>query len=580
MIGKISTGNNFKGLLEYLIKEDSEILDKTLLNESIDGMATEFMMVSQMNSKVEKPVRHFVLSFSKDDEKVINDKFLTKIAKEYLEEMGYDQNQYIMVKHNDTDKLHVHLAVNRVGFDMKCVPDSFEKMKSRAFCVDLEKRYNLSITAEAGKGKDGFKSIGKLYQEKRIEKESELFKLNPKGEKIGFTEEGRSKLSKLIYATVKSGQIRSFEELGLKLAEEQIDLKSKNQDNVVVFGYDGVEINGGALYRNLSYSQINQELRKNVLKALKKNIDSALREKPKGRDDFFKTLENSGIQIQMNSSKTGYSFLMHDQKFKASSVDRKLTFSRIDETLQGYVKKAARTYIGDSIYQFLKKDTGPDFIGFLKEKEILLHKGEPGNSKFYFDGVVVPEKELGGIVARHGIDKVFLINEIQHYVKKLLADGVDLRNFETEMHQVSQVKVDRKDGFNFTKDAISVHESDFFKVDLSSNLERNFIWNMVYEGIDHSVNLGVFSDYLDAQGIQIRSDGERFTYEFEGKEFDMGRESSVDFVDSQLNEIEPQQEMKPSSHILQKGLNKGEDSDQEEDEIKRRNKMKGNGIGY
>jgi len=47
-----------------------------------------------------------------------------EIGRRWLNEMGFDDNQYVMVRHTDTSHQHLHLVASRVRLDGEVVSDS------------------------------------------------------------------------------------------------------------------------------------------------------------------------------------------------------------------------------------------------------------------------------------------------------------------------------------------------------------------------------------------------------------------------------------------------------------------------
>jgi hypothetical protein len=84
-------------------------------------------MVSAQNPRITSPQFHAVIScegrqFDKTE--------LTSFAKQWLKEMGYAQQPYLIIFHKDTEHNHVHMVSTRVDKDGKTINNSFEKNRA------------------------------------------------------------------------------------------------------------------------------------------------------------------------------------------------------------------------------------------------------------------------------------------------------------------------------------------------------------------------------------------------------------------------------------------------------------------
>ncbi|WP_312390029.1 relaxase/mobilization nuclease domain-containing protein [Chryseobacterium sp.] len=99
--------------------------------------------ISIGNKKVLKPQFHAMIStkfqgHSKEE--------LTKIAEDFMDEMKYGGQPFIVVFHKDTDNNHVHLVSTRVDKNSgKKINDSYEKLKAqKALARVMERMYGIN----------------------------------------------------------------------------------------------------------------------------------------------------------------------------------------------------------------------------------------------------------------------------------------------------------------------------------------------------------------------------------------------------------------------------------------------------
>ena len=151
MIAKISAAENLGGALGYNFKKvekgEASILLAAELYQSKEGRYTMEEVFADMESLIPKKCRTkktvFHCSLNPHPDEKLSDETLTQIAKEYMEALGYGNQPYIVFKHNDISREHIHIVSLRVDSKGRKINDRFEKRRSKQITDALERKYNL-----------------------------------------------------------------------------------------------------------------------------------------------------------------------------------------------------------------------------------------------------------------------------------------------------------------------------------------------------------------------------------------------------------------------------------------------------
>ncbi len=151
MIAKISATENLGGALGYNFKKvekgEASILLTAELYQSKEGRYTMEEVFADMealipkNCRTKKTVFHCSLNPHPDEK--LSDETLMQIAREYMEALGYGNQPYIVFKHNDIAREHIHIVSLRVDSRGQKINDRFEKRRSKQITDALEKRFGL-----------------------------------------------------------------------------------------------------------------------------------------------------------------------------------------------------------------------------------------------------------------------------------------------------------------------------------------------------------------------------------------------------------------------------------------------------
>ena len=153
MIAKISHGGSLYGVLAYnQIKVDELHADVLFGNRiieppgdkpyTIEHISRSFGDYLTANRKTEKPILH--ISLNPDPKDCVSEEQFIKLAEQYMQRMGFGDQPYIVYRHNDIGREHLHIVSVRVDETGRAISDSYEHERSMKVCRELEQQFNLT----------------------------------------------------------------------------------------------------------------------------------------------------------------------------------------------------------------------------------------------------------------------------------------------------------------------------------------------------------------------------------------------------------------------------------------------------
>ncbi len=181
MVANIRSGATPGGALYYnkekVDKDEAEVLFWQKMLEpfdkhgrmDIDACMDSFWPYLEANRKTTNTVFHASLSPSPEDR--LTDEQLRDIAREYMERMGYGEQPYIVFKHKDISREHLHIVSLRVDEQGRKLPHDFEARRSMEILRDLERKYGLhpSVKGQELTDREGLRKVN--YPEGNVKRQ-------------------------------------------------------------------------------------------------------------------------------------------------------------------------------------------------------------------------------------------------------------------------------------------------------------------------------------------------------------------------------------------------------------------------
>ncbi|MBS5978996.1 MAG: relaxase/mobilization nuclease domain-containing protein [Dysgonomonas mossii] len=279
MIAKNIKGKSFKGCVNYVMNNTAELLEaEGVWADSARDMIRSFAMQRSGRKEIKQPVGHIPISFSPKDKHRMTNDFMVQLAKEYMQEMGIKNTQYVIVRHHNTDNDHLHIVYNRIDNDLKLISVNHDYKRNIKTCKRLKDKYNLTY----GKGKE------KVKREKLD---------NP------------DKIKYYIHDAIKAVLPTCKHPVDLRFAlqkfEIEIDYKFKRTTREiegVSFRYDNIAFKGSEIDQKFSFGNLKKEFEKNIEEAKIRGRAELLREQTeqKTKQEALKKTEIQPISVKRN----------------------------------------------------------------------------------------------------------------------------------------------------------------------------------------------------------------------------------------------------------------------------------------
>lgn len=238
MIGNAGSGKSFGGLIRYLMtgkdgQQPGRVDWHEVRNLHTDdpALCARIMRITsnaqrEANSRLENDVYHLSISFDQDDQ---TDRQLErKVADTVLKDLGLHEHQAVLVRHNDTDYAHFHVAINRVHPETgKVWDDSHDWRRIEKSLRRQERELGLRIVP------------GHLHREKGLEAPDRSQSLT-NGQHWKAKRDGQQPFQYRIQQQAKEALLkaRSWQDLHRQLEERGLHLQKKGRGLVITDGHE------------------------------------------------------------------------------------------------------------------------------------------------------------------------------------------------------------------------------------------------------------------------------------------------------------------------------------------------------
>ena len=309
MIAKISATENLGGALGYNFKkvkrEEASILLTQGLYQNKEGTYTMEDVLADMealipkNCRTKKTVFHCSLNPHPDEK--LSDETLMQIAKEYMEALGYGKQPYIVFKHSDIAREHIHIVSLRVNGEGKKINDKFEKRRSKKITDALERKYSLIPSSKVTDRE--MKEVSKIDTTKGNIKEQ---------------------VAETLLSVLKHYEFCSLGELNailsaynLAVEEVKTEFRGKKYDGLVYVptndkgGKISTPINASDIGRGVGYIAIQNRIQKSkqtikpLIPTVRNKMLQAMRTSPQTEKDLRSRLEEQGLRVAIRKNDNG-----------------------------------------------------------------------------------------------------------------------------------------------------------------------------------------------------------------------------------------------------------------------------------
>ena len=357
MIAKISATENLGGALGYNFKKvekgEASILLAAELYQSKEGRYTMEDVLADMealipkNCRTKKTVFHCSLNPHPDEK--LSDEQLTQIAKEYMEALGYGNQPYIVFKHNDIAREHIHIVSLRIDGEGKKINDKFEKRRSKQVTDTLERKYDLIPSSKVA--------------DKAVEETP----------KIDITRGNiKEQVASVVRTVLKHYRFCSLGELNailsaynLAVEEVKTEFRGKKYDGLVYVPTDdkgnkaGTPIHASDIGRGVGYTAVQNRMQKSkqnvklLIPTVRNKVLQTMCTSPNTEKELRQRLEEQGLRVVIRKNESGriYGITFIDDEQGVALNGSRLGKGYAANVFNGYFSNPTRNpFLDETLY--------------------------------------------------------------------------------------------------------------------------------------------------------------------------------------------------------------------------------------
>jgi hypothetical protein len=234
-----------------------------------------------------------------------------------MQKMGYGDQPFIVYKHEDIERRHIHIVSVRVDEDGKKIDGNFERRRSMDVCRELEQKYGLVPADQKQKSQSSLLSLTPVDYQTGDIKHQIANVIRPIAGNWHFQSLKEYKALLTLYnigVEKVRGEIKGREYKGLVYSA--LNEKGEKVGNPFKSSLFGKSTGMEALEKRIEKSA---EIIKNKrLKERSKQVIAAAMRTVNNRADFEKALEKQGISVLFRTNDEGCiygaTFIDHEQK--------------------------------------------------------------------------------------------------------------------------------------------------------------------------------------------------------------------------------------------------------------------------
>ena len=309
MIAKISSTENLGGALGYNFKKvekgEASILLAQGLFQNKEGTYTMAEVFADMQAVIPEKCRTkktvFHCSLNPHPDEKLSDETLTQIAKEYMEALGYGKQPYIVFKHNDIAREHIHIVSLRVDSRGRKINDKFEKRRSKKITDALEKRFGLIPSSKVA--------------DKAVEETPQIDTTQG-----NIKEQVASALRMVLkhYRFCSLGELNAIlSAYNLTVEEIKTEFRGKKYDGLVYVPTDdkggkvSTPIHASDIGRGVGYTAVQNRMQKSkqnvkpLIPTIRNKVLQTMRTSPNTEKKLRQRLEEQGLRVVIRKNESG-----------------------------------------------------------------------------------------------------------------------------------------------------------------------------------------------------------------------------------------------------------------------------------